>query len=71
MTATVWTWRLEDTRGNRIETDALPASGFPTQPEAEAFLSESWTELADAGVEQVTLLEGDRQVYGPMSLAAG
>ena len=71
MTATVWTWRLEDTRGNLIETDALPSSGLPTRAEAEAFLSESWAELADAGVQQVVLLEGDREVYGPMSLEAG
>ena len=28
----------------------------------------TWRELLSAGVEQVTLLDGDREVYGPMSL---
>ena len=42
---------------------------FPTQAEAEAWLSEEWTTLADAGVEQVTLMRGEVEVYGPMSLS--
>lgn len=44
---------------------------FATQADAEAWLSASWEELADAGVRTVTLCEGDRVVYGPMSLSAG
>lgn len=47
----------------------LAAVEFPTQAEAEAWLSEEWTALADAGVEQVTLLIGSEVVYGPMSLS--
>lgn len=43
---------------------------FPTQADAEAWLAASYEELADAGVSSVTLLEGDRVVYGPMSLEA-
>ncbi|WP_040160598.1 hypothetical protein [Mobilicoccus massiliensis] len=66
-----WTWRCEDASGTSVESDVVPTSGFPGQGEAEAWLSESWAELADAGVEQVSLLEGDRVVYGPMSLAGG
>ena len=27
-----------------------------------------WQELVAEGVDSVTLLEGDREVYGPMSL---
>ena len=46
-----------------------PAPGsFPSQAEAESFIGESWRELLDAGVEQVSLFEADRKIYGPMSL---
>ncbi len=48
---------------------SAPAPGtFPNQAEAETFIGESWRELLDAGVDQVSLFEGDRKVYGPMSL---
>ncbi|MDO5628618.1 MAG: hypothetical protein Q4G43_09890 [Mobilicoccus sp.] len=63
-----WIWRCEDGSGAPLQTDANP-TGFPSQAEAEAWLSEGWEDLADAGVEQVTLCEGDREVYGPMSLS--
>lgn len=54
-----WRWTYDD--GG--------ASGeFPSQAEAEAWLGESWRELLDAGARAVTLMEGDREVYGPMSL---
>ena len=54
-----WTWTY-DTGG---------ASGeFPGQADAEAWLGESWQGLYDDGVRAVTLLDGDREVYGPMSL---
>ena len=43
---------------------------FPSQADAETWLGESWRDLLDEGVEQVTLLEGQREVYGPMSLRA-
>ena len=66
-----WTWRCEDGTGTTVEAEVVPTGGFPSQGEAEAWLSESWAELADAGIEQVTLLEAERVVYGPMSLAAG
>ena len=29
-----------------------------------------WRDLVEDGVDQVTLFEGDREVYGPMSLHA-
>lgn len=64
-----YTWRSEDAAGNPVEVDVVPRTGFPTQAEAEAWLSESWADLADAGVAQVSLLDGDRVVYGPMSLS--
>ncbi len=51
------------------EPEPGPAPGvFPTQADAEAWLSESWADLAAAGVAAVTLKRFDDVVYGPMSL---
>lgn len=60
-----WSWRFETNRGEIVSRES---SRFPTQAEAEAWIGESWQELLDAGVDAVSLLEGDRVVYGPMSL---
>ena len=43
---------------------------FGGQGEAEAWLTEAYEELAAAGVQEVSLYEGKRLVYGPMSLEA-
>lgn len=64
-----WTWSYVDSLGEQIP-DAGAAGPFPTQAEAEAYLSESWAELAQAGVATVTLLRDGEVEYGPMSLAA-
>lgn len=40
------------------------------QAAAEAWLTGSYSDLLDAGVTAVSLLEEDRPVYGPMSLEA-
>jgi len=68
-----WTWLLLDAAGARTTaTDVMdPGQGFPSQSEAETWLGESWPALLAAGVEQVELREGDRRVYGPMSLRPG
>jgi hypothetical protein len=64
-----WTWRYESEDGAVLEAPATPVSEhFPTQGDAETWLGEVWRELLAAGVAQVTLLEEDRKVYGPMSL---
>lgn len=65
-----WTWRYEDAQGEPVSSESLPTTPFPSQAEAEAWLSDGWAELADAGVAQVTLKCDDEVVYGPMSLAA-
>ncbi len=64
-----WTWRLEDDGGAVVETDD-PTPTFPNQSDAESWLGELWPDLLEAGITQVVLLEGDREVYGPMSLRA-
>ena len=52
-------------------SEDLAGQRFVSQADAESWVGETWTELADEGVASVTLFEGDRAVYGPMSLSAG
>lgn len=65
-----WIWIYQHADGRPVE--ALPAdavtSGFPAQADAEAWFGESWRALLESGVDAVSLYEGDRLVYGPMSL---
>lgn len=61
-----WTWRYETADG-----EPAPGGGsqqFPTQSDAETWIGESWRELLDSGVDQVSLLEDERVAYGPMGL---
>ena len=65
-----FSWRTEPSL-EPATAAALGADGtFPDQTAAEAWLTEHWPELDDAGVESVTLLDGDAVVYGPMPLSA-
>jgi len=50
--------------------DAGPArsDGFTDQTTAEEWLGTAWSDLRAKGVDEVTLLAGDDEVYGPMSL---
>jgi hypothetical protein len=64
-----WTWRYENSGGDEVNpAEAPPGEAFPTQSDAETWLGENWRELVSSGVDQVSLLESGRQVYGPMSL---
>lgn len=67
-----WLWRYLDADGSAfVDDDGQPAGGaaqFPNQADAESWLGEHWRELAESGVDSVVLLEGDREVYGPMAL---
>ena len=70
--ASSWRWRFLDASGaeTTVTSDALPTGTptFPSQSDAESWVGEQWRDLLEAGVEAVTLLDGDRTVYGPMSL---
>lgn len=67
-----WQWRYEDPDGAEVSPPGAPPSEpFGTRSDAETWLGETWRELLDAGVAQVSLFDGDRMVYGPMSLSAG
>ena len=64
-----WTWRYEGPDGAPVEPGVPVPESWPNQADAESFIGEAWRELLAAGVHQVTLLEGDREVYGPMGLS--
>lgn len=68
-TAVPWWWRHEDESGTEILQD--PRQEFASRSEAETWLGTAFADLADDGVAAVTLFEGDREVFGPMSLAEG
>lgn len=55
------TWHWQYSTGESSTT-------FPSQAEAETWLGEVWRELLEAGVDDVSLFEEGRVVYGPMSL---
>ena len=61
-------WRFEDAAGQPLPSGH--SVSFPTQADAEAWFTESWQDLADAGVAQVSLLREAEVVYGPMPLSA-
>lgn len=65
----LWTWSYEKADGATVQDSSLPSNPFPTQADAEAYLSEGWAELSEAGVSQVSLLCDGEVIYGPMSLA--
>ncbi|MBF4767034.1 hypothetical protein ISU10_04555 [Nocardioides agariphilus] len=67
-----WWWRLEDAAGNEVSaSEEYDGQRFVSQADAESWVGEIWSDLAEHGVTGVTLFEGDRAVYGPMSLSAG
>ena len=58
-------WRCQNTAGQDVPADQ---PHFDTQSDAEEWLSATWSDLRDNGVDQVTLMNGETEVYGPMSL---
>jgi hypothetical protein len=58
---------MEAADGSTLDEPVAPAHG--NQSDAESWIGEQWRELAEAGVAQVTLFDGERKVYGPMPLA--
>ena len=66
-----WWWRLEDAAGGEVAVSSEHAGRrFASQADAESWVGETWSELAEQGVDAVTLFEHEREVYGPMSLHA-
>lgn len=65
MTSVDYRWRYQDADGRDT---AGPDLTFADQEAAEAWFGEQWTALLSDGVDSVTLLHGEAEVYGPMSL---
>ena len=70
-----WHWRLEAASGAEVPLSGADATeyadvAFPNQGDAESWIGEVWSDLAEQGVAAVTLFEHERLVYGPMSLSA-
>jgi hypothetical protein len=60
-------WRYQDAEGRDVTG---PQENFADQADAESWFSDRWPDLLEQGVHQVTLLHGEAEVYGPMSLHA-
>jgi hypothetical protein len=66
-----WWWRLHDVAGgDALVPEEYSNQRFASQADAESWVGEVWAELSAAGVDSVTLVEHERDVYGPMSLSA-
>jgi hypothetical protein len=63
-----WSWRFEKADGTPIEVSEFGDETWTTQADAESWVGENWRSLAEAGVDQVSLIEDGRVEYGPMSL---
>ncbi len=61
-------WRYLTAAGRPVDG---PDEVFEDQAAAEDWFGAEWPALRDAGVDAVTLLDGDTEVYGPMSLHEG
>ena len=61
-----WTWVLLDAEGKELRT----TEPFDSQQEAEAWLADNWSKLAQEGAESVSLREKNEESYR-MSLAPG
>lgn len=61
-------WTTSDVDSVQAQTLGLEQP-FETQAQAEEWLSAFYDDLADGGVSAVSLMNLDRVVYGPMSLA--
>lgn len=65
-----FTWGTDPELDDETAASLAVTTAFPSQASAEAWFSQHWPELEDAGVEAVTLLEDGVTVYGPMPLSA-
>jgi hypothetical protein len=65
-----WTWTYFDAEGREVTGDLMVTTAFPSQSDAENWFGETWHELAEVGVDAVTLRREGVVVYGPMSLRA-
>ena len=67
-----WSWQLLDESAQLVDaqTITLEVPTFGAQADAETWIGETWEDLLEQGVDSVNLFDGDRLIYGPMSLNA-
>ncbi|WP_194793109.1 DUF3043 domain-containing protein [Raineyella fluvialis] len=65
-----FSWTTDPALDPATATSLGVSTTFGTQAEAEAWFAEHWTDLDEAGVIAVSLLDGQAVVYGPMPLSA-
>ncbi|MCL1841971.1 MAG: hypothetical protein FWF75_09575 [Propionibacteriaceae bacterium] len=58
-----FTWTFEPEWDESALADLDLDRGFDTREDAQEWLSQAWADLADAGVTDVTLLDGTMPVY--------
>jgi hypothetical protein len=63
-----WWWGLIDASGEVAGVHPDYVKRFASQADAESWVGEFWADLASMGVDSVLLMDGEREVYGPMSL---
>lgn len=63
-----WTWSYADRDGAAVTDAPATETSFPTQSDAENWFGETWRDLLEAGVAEVSLFRDGVLVYGPMSL---
>lgn len=61
-----WSWTYEKADG----TVTGRSQEFESRSDAETWIGEAFGDLLDSGVDQVRLMDGESEVYGPMGLAA-
>jgi hypothetical protein len=61
-------WAATPALSDEVAEQVGLVTEFADQGSAEAWLTQTYAELAEAGAHEVCLYEGDRLVYGPMSL---
>lgn len=63
-----WRWVSDGVADATAAAEAGLGEEFGSQAEAEAWLGQYYEDLLDAGVTEVTLMDGDRIAHDPMSL---
>lgn len=65
-------WKLLNAAGEQVSVDVdLADQRFGDELQAETWIGDVFSDLLAEGVDEVTLYEGERKVYGPMSLHPG
>lgn len=59
-----WSWIYESDAGAEVGRSQT----FENRSDAETWIGEAFADLVEDGIGQVRLLDGDTEVYGPMSL---